>query len=71
MPKKNYTSGNLNAKSDFYVEFTPAKSGGVKIDIQSKTNDLHGHKLEQTSQNTLIDLGIKHGKLSVNDTGGQ
>ena len=71
MPKKNYTSGNSKTKSDFYVEFVPANSGGIKIDIQSKTRVLHLSKLESTCQKTLADLKIKHGKLSVLDNGGQ
>ena len=71
MPKKNYTSGNPKTKSDFYIEFMPANSGGIKIDIQSKTRVLHLSKFESTSQKTLTDLKIKHGKLSVLDNGGQ
>ncbi len=71
MPKTNYSSGNPTAKSDFYVEFTPANSGGIKIDIQSKTKVLHLSKLESTTQKTLTNLEIKHGKLSVIDNGGQ
>ncbi len=71
MPKKKYSSGNPTAKSDFYVEFVPNNSGGVKIDIQSKTKVLHFSKIEHSCQNTLADLKIKHGKLSVIDNGGQ
>ena len=71
MPKKNFTSGNPTTKSDFFVEFVPANSGGIKIDIQSKTKVLHLSKLESTSQKSLTDLKIKHGKLSVFDNGGQ
>jgi len=52
MPKKKYSSGNPTAKSDFYVEFVPNNSGGVIIDIQSKTKVLHFSKLE----NSLIVL---------------
>jgi len=70
MPKKNFTSGNPTTKSDFFVEFVPAKSGGIKIDIQSKTKVLHLSKLNSTSQKSLTDLKIKHGKLSVFDNGG-
>ena len=33
MPKKKYSSGNPTAKSDFYVEFMPNNSGGIKLDI--------------------------------------
>ena len=71
MPIKNYTSGNPKTKSDFYVEFTPTISGGIKMDIQSNSKILHGSKLEHTSNQTLADLGIKHGKLLIVDNGGQ
>ena len=71
MPIKKYSSGNLTAKSDFYVEFVPNNSGGVKIDIQSKTKVLHFSKIEHSCQNTLADLKVKHGTLSVIDNGGQ
>ena len=71
MPKKKYSSGNPTAKSDFYVEFVPNNSGGVKIDIQSKTKVLHFSKLKNSCQNTLADLKVKHGTLSVIDNGGQ
>jgi len=71
MPKKNFTSGNPTTNSDFFVEFVPANSGGIKIDIQSKTKVLHLSKLESTSQKSLTDLKIKHGKLSLFDNGGQ
>ncbi len=71
MPKKKYSSGNLTAKSDFYVEFVPNNSGGVKIDIQSKTKVLHFAKIENSCQNTLANLKVKHGTLSVIDNGGQ
>ena len=71
MPKKNFTSGNPTTKSDFFVEFVPANSGEIKIDIQSKTKVLHLSKLESTSHKSLTDLKIKHGKLSVFDNGGQ
>ena len=71
MPKKKYSSGNPTAKSDFYVEFVPNNSGGVKIDIQSKTKVLHFSKIENSCQNTLADLKVKHGTLSIIDNGGQ
>lgn len=71
MPKKNYSSGNPNLKSDFYVEFIPANSGKTNISIQSKSKVLHWSKLVHTSQKTITDLGLKHGTLSVTDNGGQ
>ena len=71
MPVKKYISGNSNAKSDFYVEFSPAKSGKISIDIHSKSAILHGTKLWQVSNATLVDLQIEHGKLTIVDNGGQ
>ena len=71
MPKKKYTSGNPESKSDFFIEFIPAKSGGIKIDIKSKTKSLHGSSLNHVMNQSLSDLQIKHGKLFVIDNGGQ
>ena len=71
MPKNNYSSGNPNTKSDFYVEFIPTNSGELKISFQSKSQILHSSMLEHTSQKTLTDMGIQHGKLSVIDNDGQ
>ena len=45
MPKKKHTSGNINSKSDFYIEFFQKKSGGINLNIHSKTSVLHGKKL--------------------------
>ena len=71
MLKKKYTSGNPEFKSDFFIEFIPAKSGGIKIDIKSKTNSLHGSSLNHVINQSISDLRIKHGKLFVIDNGGQ
>ena len=64
MPKNNYSSGNPNTKSDFYVEYSPSISDGIKLDIQSKSKTLHGSKLTETSLNTLNELG-QHQKQSI------
>ncbi len=71
MPKKHYSSGNIDTKSDFYVEFTPAKFGGIKVYIESKTQSIHGSTLNHITKQTLSDLGVKHGKLSIIDNAGQ
>ena len=71
MPKKKHISGNLNAKSDFYVEFIPATSGGLKSNIRSKTMLLHGNKLNSIIKKTFADLKIHHGELEITDNGGQ
>ena len=71
MPKKKYISGNPDTKSDFFVEFIPTKSGGIKVDIESKTHLLHGSMLDHVARQTISDLKLKHGKLSIKDHGGQ
>ena len=71
MPVKKYISGNKNTKSDFFVEFSPAKSGKIIIDIHSKSAILHGTKLWTVSSKALSDLQIEHGKLNIVDNGGQ
>ena len=71
MPKKKHTSGNLNAKSDFFVEFIPSISDKIITNIQSKTKIIHDSLLNYVAQNTLADLRINHGKLTIIDNGGQ
>ncbi len=71
MPKKKYISGNPDTKSDFFVEFIPTKSNGIKVDIESKTRLIHGSKLDHVAKQTLSDLKLKHGKISIKDNGGQ
>ena len=31
MQKKKHTSGNIDSKSDFYIEYLPDKSGSIEI----------------------------------------
>tara|TARA_Y100000590_G_scaffold468945_1_gene653980 strand:+ start:4068 stop:5276 length:1209 start_codon:yes stop_codon:yes gene_type:complete len=71
MPVKKYISGNIETKSDFYVEFYPKKSGKVIVDVHSKSAILHGTKLWETASATLSDMQIEHGKLIIIDNGGQ
>jgi len=70
MPNK-FISGNPDSKSDFYVKFTATNHGDIKLDIKSKTHSLHGSKLNQITRKSLDSLGLKHGKLSITDNGGQ
>ena len=71
MPKKRFTSGNINSKSDFFVEFIPSITDGIKIDIHSKTSSIHGSKLYNITKQSLSDLGINYGELSIVDNAGQ
>ena len=71
MPKKKHISGNINGKSDFHVEFKPAKSGGLFLNTHSKTSMLHEKKLNSIIKKTLQDLEVKNGELNITDNGGQ
>ena len=71
MATRQYTSGNLQRKSDFCVTYIPAKSGKIITTIHSKTAVLHGSKLHDICSTTLSDLHISYGRLEVTDTGGQ
>ena len=71
MATRQYTSGNLQRKSDFCVTYIPAKSSKIITTIHSKTAVLHGSKLHDICSTTLSDLHISYGRLEVTDTGGQ
>ncbi|MBC8455637.1 hypothetical protein H8D59_00130, partial [bacterium] len=71
MKNKNFTSGNISAKADFFAGYQPTKSGGLKINLTSKTEILHSKKLNETINKTLSDLQVKHGKFEIVDNGGQ
>jgi citrate lyase subunit beta/citryl-CoA lyase len=71
MATRQYTSGNLQRKSDFCVTYIPSKSGKIITTIHSKTAVLHGSKLHDICSTTLSDLHISYGRLEVTDTGGQ
>ena len=71
MSEKSYMSGNSEVKSDFCVSYSTENSGELNINIQSKTAILHGSKLKSITEETLSDLGIKSGNLTIIDNGGQ
>ena len=68
---KSFSSGNPDLKSDFYIKYKPESSGGIKLNIDSKTLVLHKSKLENTILSTLSDLEIKHATINLIDNGGQ
>ena len=68
---QTYTSGNINSKSDFYIEYTPTNLNGIILNIHSKSIILHGKKLKEIIHLTLYDLGINKCKIDVIDNGGQ
>ena len=70
MKQNIFSSGSLEAKSDFYVEYKLGRTD-INFNINSKTIVLHKHKLEQIIQAALNDLEINKGSLNIIDNGGQ
>ena len=71
MSVRQYISGNIRNKADFFVTYIPHDSGKIKTQIHSKTSVLHGSKLQDVCKTALSDLHINHGQLKVIDNGGQ
>ena len=71
MSVRQYISGNIRNKADFFVTYIPHDSGKIKTQICSKTSVLHGSKLQDVCKTALSDLHINHGQLKVIDNGGQ
>ena len=71
MSVRQYISGNIRNKADFFVTYIPYDSGKIKTQIHSKTSVLHGSKLQDVCNTALSDLHINHGQLKVIDNGGQ
>ena len=71
MSVRQYISGNIRNKADFFVTYIPHDSGKIKTQIRSKTSVLHGSKLQDVCNTALSDLHINHGQLKVIDNGGQ
>jgi citrate lyase subunit beta/citryl-CoA lyase len=68
---KEFTSGIIGGKlqSDCIVTYTPAKSGGRKIELKSKMEILFGRSVRETVNQTLDDLQIQHCTLKIEDAG--
>ena len=56
-------------RSDCAVRFEPARSGGLKIHIESKVGALYGDSIRATANETLQALGVTDGKIHIDDKG--
>lgn len=67
----SFVSGFIGPRtqSDCQATFTPAKSGGVKIEVQSKIAKLYGDSIRETAEKAVSDLQVKHGTLLIEDAG--
>lgn len=56
-------------RSDCWVGFTPAASGGIRIDSKSKVESMYGEAIRQDAARILEALGVRHGGLEIVDAG--
>lgn len=65
------TAGNNGDKdrSDCHVSLELTKSGGIKIDLQSKVKSLYGESIVALSKEVLKFFGIDHAALKIEDKG--
>tara|TARA_B110000438_G_scaffold298290_1_gene346253 strand:- start:74 stop:1282 length:1209 start_codon:yes stop_codon:yes gene_type:complete len=71
MINKKYRSGNSKIKSDFYVEYIPRETSGIKISTNLRSQSLYGNKLNEICNKVCSDLKIKNGEFTIIDNGGQ
>jgi len=68
---KTATSGNTGQgiRSDCQVIFELASAGGIEISLKSKVKVMYGDLIRALILKELAYFGIKHGKISVEDSG--
>lgn len=71
MENKPVFAGNkgLRVKSDCYVSLELTKTGGIKLQIDSKVGALYGGNIEKLCRNVLHHFGIKNASVTIEDTG--
>jgi len=64
-------AGNKGEKvrSDCFVSFEPADSGGIKIELNSKVKAYYGNSILALAQEMMAHFGVKNGKLIIDDSG--
>jgi|APTNR8051073442_1049403.scaffolds.fasta_scaffold00093_15 citrate lyase subunit beta/citryl-CoA lyase len=65
------TAGNNGDKdrSDCHVSLELTKSGGIKIDLQSKVKSLYGESIVALSKEVLKFFGVDHAAIKIEDKG--
>ena len=72
MPKSSKASAGKrgdNVRSDCYIELQEKKSGGIKIDLQSKVDVMYGDSIRELLIKMCGFFEIKHLKIFVEDSG--
>jgi citrate lyase subunit beta/citryl-CoA lyase len=58
-----------SVRSDCWVGFTPADSGGIHIESKSKVESMYGEAIRRDAASALDSLGLRHGILEIEDAG--
>jgi len=58
-----------DVRSDCWVAFTPAESGGLECDVFSKVESMYGEAIRGDARQALQTMGIEHGRLTIEDAG--
>lgn len=58
-----------SVRSDCWVGFTPADAGGVKVEVRSKVESMYGESIRRDAAAALERLGVRHGRLEIEDYG--
>lgn len=71
MKNLKYTAGNKGGRirSDCFVTFELTKSGGIKIDLQSKVGVMYGNTIKKLCKKELNFFGIDNAEIKIEDTG--
>ncbi|MEE9161574.1 MAG: aldolase/citrate lyase family protein, partial [Candidatus Neomarinimicrobiota bacterium] len=60
---------DLGPRSDCVIGYQPRDSGGLEIAVESKVAVMYGKAIRALAEQTLGELGIAHGSLSIEDFG--
>lgn len=71
METKVFTAGNKGGRvrSDCFVTYEKQSAGGIQIDVKSKVKPMYGRQIDQLCRDVLTQLGARHAKLLIEDTG--
>jgi citrate lyase subunit beta/citryl-CoA lyase len=56
-------------RSDCFVAFTPAETGGIEVQARSKVESMYGDAIRRDAAAALERLGVRHGRLEIEDNG--
>jgi citrate lyase subunit beta / citryl-CoA lyase len=58
-----------DVRSDLFVEFEAADSGGLTVEVTSKVEAFYGSAIREQANAVLGQLGVSHGRLVIDDQG--